>query len=425
MTQSPASEPASSEQPGEFYLGRQPILNRSGALVAHELLFRRARAAAEAFVVDDVSATASVIEHIIELGIDSVIGLERGFINVDAQALMSDIVLFLPHKAVVLEILETVRATAPLIERIDVLRRAGYSFALDDVTSLSTDIMRLLPLVELVKVDIAGMPRDRLKEISACAKSHGKAALAEKVETPSEFNQCLALGFDYFQGYHFARPAVLTGRRLSPAHLVLIDLINMLNSDAENADIERTIKHDAPLSINLLRLANSPALGNGNRIMTVAQALFLLGRKQLQRWLQILLYAGVSTADGSQSPLLAIATTRGKLLELLSLRLCPGNQSQADTAFTIGIMSLMDTLLATPMHEILRQFPVSQPVKDALLEGHGMLGDLLALARSLELSEGTVPAIGAFLQQYGLGIDEMKRIQIAAYSWSAEVTRAT
>ena len=94
----------------EFFLARQPILNSEQDLVAYELLFRRA-SSGPANVVDDLAATASVIAHASELGIDNVIGNSLGFFNVDATVLMCDFVNFLPSDKVVLEILETVEIT--------------------------------------------------------------------------------------------------------------------------------------------------------------------------------------------------------------------------------------------------------------------------------------------------------------------------
>jgi hypothetical protein len=183
--------------------------------------------------------------------------------------------------------------------------------------------------------------------------------LAEKVETVEEFRLCLELGFEYFQGYYFARPAILSGKKISPSELVVLRLLELIGSNADNAAIEAAVKRDALLSLNLLRLVNSRAAGPDRHIESVSQALNQLGRSQLQRWLQILLY---STPDGRvelNSPLLQMATTRGRLLELMSQTLHPGDTASAETAFTIGMMSLMDALLSIPMANILDRVDVA------------------------------------------------------------------
>lgn len=410
-----------SQRVRDFFLARQPILNRRQGLFAYELLFRRADAGA-AEVIDDRSATASVIEHATELGMDNVIGSSRGFVNVDAAVLLSDFVQFLPRDKVVLELLETVEATPAVLERVAELKRSGYTFALDDVISESTDVAQLLPLADIIKVDIAGMPRDTLHALSERFRSMNKQILAEKVETIEEFEHCLALGFDYFQGYYFAKPAVLSGRKLSPSQMAMLHLMSQISADAENVEIERTIKRDASLAIAMLRMANSPALGTGHSIASIGQALMILGRRQLQRWLQILLYAEPSRASEGVSPLLVLATTRGKLLELLATRLEPKNRGAADTAFTVGIMSLLDALFGVPMEKILEQIPVSEPIRNALLTRTGFFGDLLRLAEYVEHVEQRDPLLLPALQ--GIGNKDLCKLQMEAYAWSEQVAQA-
>jgi len=408
----------------EFFLARQPILNRGQGLVAYELLFRRAEAGA-ASVIDDLVATASVIEHATELGMENVIGGSLGFVNIDATVLMSDFVQFLPRDKVVLEILETVKATKEVIARVVELKQAGYTFALDDVINDSEDVRSLLPLVDIVKIDIAGMPATTLTHLSTHFKTTRKKLLAEKVENIQEYKHCLDLGFDYFQGYYFAKPAVLSGRKLSPSQMALMQLIGLLNSDAENADIERVIKQDASLGLTLLRMANSPALGTGHRIISLNQAMMVLGRRQLQRWLQILLYAEPIKAPGALSPLLVLASTRGKLLELMANKIKPGNRNMADIAFTVGIMSLMDALFASPMEKILEQIPVTDAVGDALLSRTGIFGDMLNLAEYIENMEIAGTLLMPALQKLQLSAADLQEVQLAAYEWSEQIARQT
>jgi c-di-GMP phosphodiesterase len=408
----------------EFFLARQPILDRHQGLIAYELLFRRADTAT-AGVIDDLSATASVISHAAELGIENVIGDSLGFVNIDTTVLMSDFVGILPAKYVVLEILETVRVTDEVVARVAELKAAGYTFALDDVIGDSADMQRLLPYVDIIKVDLMGLDTRTLIEVSKRFRQFGKKMLAEKVETLEQFNLCLELGYDYFQGYYFAKPVVLSGRKLAPSQLALLRIMGMLNSDRENADIERAIKQDAALGLNLLKMVNSPAFCATQRIGSVGQALLLMGRRQLQRWLQILLYTDAYSKPGVKSPLLVLATTRGKLLELLAQKASRAQRGSADVAFTVGIMSLMDTLFGMPMQKILEQMPVNENVSDALLMRSGWLGELLHFAEKLERADSGALSLLAELKHFALSIDDLREIQLAAFEWSDQVLRET
>ena len=156
----------SSPHINEFFLARQPILNREQGLVAYELLFRRAQKA-NADVINDLAATASVIEHAAALGMANVIGEALGFVNIDTAVLMSEVVQFLPHKRVVLEILETVKVTDAVISRVAQLKQMGYVFALDDVVNYSEDVHKLLPFVDIIKLDIADTDPAALAQLSA------------------------------------------------------------------------------------------------------------------------------------------------------------------------------------------------------------------------------------------------------------------
>ncbi len=133
------------------YLGRQPIIERNGALKAYELLFRAGRHD-EARVSDGAQATAHVVVSTIgSIGVGAALGEHLGYINVGRTLLFDDALMLLPPKRFVLKLLETVRIDAPLINRIDALRRAGFQIALDDVGDLSERLIEVLPHVDVVK----------------------------------------------------------------------------------------------------------------------------------------------------------------------------------------------------------------------------------------------------------------------------------
>ena len=406
----------------DFYLGRQPILNRHQALFGYEMLFRSA-ASGPANIQTDVSATATVIAHAAHLGLEKVIGDALGFLNVDAEVLLSDIFVFLPRDKVVLEIVETMPVTPPVLLRIAELASHGFRFALDDVVAYSEDVLQLLPMMDYVKINVSKVAPEALALLVAQFKPHQKMLLAEKVETRAQFDDCHQLGFDYFQGFYFAKPVVMTGRKLSLSQLAILELMTLVTSDADNIEIERAVKRDVTLALNLLRLVNTPGVGAGRRIDSLSQAVTILGRRQLQRWLQIMLYAEPSRRGHSMTPLLLLATTRGRLLELLAQRLRPNQRSAAEIAFTVGIMSLMDTLFGMPMPEIVAQMPVTDEVKQALLERTGFYGELLQLSESIERIEEMEEQVMPALHHLALSGDELADMELEAFSWSDTVVR--
>lgn len=399
----------------QFFLARQPILNRSQRLVAYELLYRNAEVH-EARVTDGTHATASVIAHASELGMEQVVGDQLAFVNVDTTGLMSDFIHFLPNDKVILEVLESVEPTPEVLQRLQELKQAGYKFALDDVAGESAAVEALRPLMDVIKVDLKQIERSRLPELARSLRNPNQKLLAEKVETVEEFRECMDLGFEYFQGYYFARPVILSGKKIAPSQLSIMKLLDLLNQDADQREVERSVKHDPLISLNLLRLVNTPAVGARFRINSVGHALIVLGRRQLQRWLQILLYVKGAEFD---SPLLQMATTRGKTMELVMGHVRPAEKVAADIGFTVGIMSLMDTLFSVRMGEILDSVNVLDEVRDALLHREGDYGDALRLIELIERAQEGQELTG-ILHKLELAPSALYALQREAFEWVNE-----
>jgi len=403
-----------------FYLARQPLLDRNQALFGYELLFRN-RSDGAADIDSGLAASAGVLAHAAQLGLPRATGDAIAFLNVDTEVLMSDIFAFLPRERTVLELVGTVEATDAVLWRLAELAGHGFRFAAE-ASSHGNRLGRLLPLLDFVKVDLRATPVVTMLAIVPRLRGTGKRLIAEKVESQAEYRTCLDLGFDYFQGYYFAKPSVLAGRKLSPSQVAVMELMHLVTSDADNIEIERAIKRDVPLSVNLLRIVNTPAAGLRQRIESLSHALIVLGRRQLQRWLQIMLYAEPDTRGHTQTPLLMLASTRARLMELLAQRLRPGQRQVADVAFTVGIMSLMDALFSVPMADLVEQIPVSDEVAAALVKRSGFFGELLRLAESLERmdeDDAMLPVLGE-LADSG---DELVELEMAAFEWSEKVVR--
>ncbi len=403
-----------------FLLGRQPILDRSQNTVAYELLFRAGRREG-ADVQDDRMATSSVIALACnELGIDAVLGDCRGFINFDAELLMSEVVELLPPDRTVVELLETIDINQDIVDRCEALSAAGFRFALDDIVQLGAAQESLLHLIEVVKVDIPATPPEDVPGLVAIARRAGVKLLAEKVDSLEQANWCRDLGFDLFQGYYFARPVILEGRRADPSKRVLMYLLQQALTDADPAAIEATFKQSPELSYKLMRLVNSVGMGLKRKIQSLSHALVVLGAKQLQRWLQVLLFAHHSTGD-FPSPLLTMAVTRGKLMELLSERES-FDPDYRDRAFMTGILSLVDTLLGTPMREVVAQLNLADDVREALLARSGRLGGLLKIVEALEQNDHDAVAV-CLTGGKPCTLAELPAIQVAAMTWGNSIAQ--
>lgn len=377
----------------EIYLGRQSILDRKFELHAFELLLRM-RAQGGANVLDDTAATATVIVRAFnELGIDSVLGKYKGYINVDRKLLMSDEIEMLPAHKIGLEILESVKVDADLVARCAALAKLGFTLSIDDFPYKDKSFEPLIAVVDHVKIDLMQTPPDELAGVVRHLRRWPVELVAEKVSTEEEARRCLDLGFELFQGYFFAKPKIISGKRLSHSEVTLLKLLGLVVADAEIDDIVALLKQDPALVTALLRMANSASAALSRRLTSLSEIVIMMGRRQLQRWLQLLIFAHSAGSGAFPSPLLQLAATRGKLMELLAISLAPGDKSFADKAFMAGIMSLLDALLGQPLAELAATLNLPAEVNAALLERSGKLGDMLALVETLETSASiAVPA---------------------------------
>ena len=371
----------------QIFLGRQPILGREQKLFAYELFFRDGLIATgnRAEILDPTHATATVIANAFaELSTNDVLGPYRGFINVDRDILFSDLIEALPQQLVAFEILESVKPTPEVLARCQQLHDLGFMLAADDVIEVNELSRPLLALADIIKVDIQNMEAGRLRAVVEQLKPFGKKLLAEKVETAEQLSLCQSLGFDLFQGYFFAKPTLIVGKKLNPSQLVLIRLLGLVFEDADTSAIEAAFKTEPGLTVNMLRLTNSVACGLSINVTSLRHAITILGRRQLQRWLQLLIFTTPKGGTQGVNPLLQLAATRGRVMELLAERVVPRNREFADHSFMVGIMSLMPTLLGIQMADILGQLPVALRVKQALMDYAGQHGLMLRLVEATE-----------------------------------------
>ncbi len=424
---SPVNAPPADGTPASalqtIYIARQPIVDARMDLVGFELLFR-STAENVAVVQDSVFATSTVVANAFaEIGLAQVIGPVDGYLNVDIDFLYSDLIDALPPDRIVLELLEQRIVDETTIERCRELRKRGYRIALDDFVGNFDELDKLLPSVDVVKIDFQRIDPLLIPMIVKMLRRFKVQLIAEKIETPAQFGQAKSLGIDLFQGYHFAHPQILSAKRAKPAKFALLRLLSLAMDDADVREIENEFKRHPNLSVNLLRLVNSAAMGRAQSVTSLRHALVLLGRRQLRVWLQLLLYTADRGEKSLASPLLQLAAVRGKLMELLATRQPALESSLKELAFITGILSLMDVLLEIPHAEILRELNLPVTVEAALLQREGEIGDLLTLAEGLEREDGKT--VNATLHRIGnVDHESLLKMQLAAYQWANEIAAA-
>lgn len=334
------------------------------------------------FNADPEFASRSTLDSTLLLGLDTLCDRRHAFVNCTREVLLKDLVTLLPSNQTVVEILETVEPEDRVVAACKRLKEAGYLLALDDFAPNDPRIP-LCDLADFIKIDVRATRPD---ERAAMLRRYGSAKcwpLAEKLETPQEFQQARDMGFVYFQGYFFCRPELMTGREVPASRLHYIRLLEVVSrSELDLHELERMIKQETSICYRLLRYLNSPLFGFSLEIKSVRHAMAILGERELRRWIRLVITVGA--AEGKCTELVLMALARARFCELLSKQL----QSNSDL-FLMGLLSIMDAILEVGMDVLLEQLPVERETKAALLGQKSALRPLYQLMLAQESGEWT------------------------------------
>ena len=349
-------------------------------MVAYELLFRETALARAASVRDDERATGeAALTAVADIGLDVLVGSRRALVNVSRSFLLGEEVYALPPDRVGLEVLETVEPDAAVLRRLRELALQGYEIVLDDyVPGAAT--RALLAAAATVKLDVCGRSSAEIAASVAALAGRRVRLVAEKIESREAFEACRDLGFDWFQGYVFGVPQMMTGRRIRAARPTVLGLLNALaRPDVTVEELEAIIVQDVGLSLTLLRYMNSAAVGLVRRISSIRDAIVFLGTDTIRSFAYL-----VSLTAHSRQPaeLARIGMVRAKMMEVLARSLGTGD---ASTAFTVGLLSVADALLAVPMEVLVEELDeLDERVAGALSARVGELGAHLRWIESYE-----------------------------------------
>ena len=348
-------------------VGRQAIFDRQMEVFGYELLYRDSHNN-RADILDGDEATARVmVNTFLELGIDQIAGNNYAFLNLTANFFLSSHYEVLPTKNVILEVLESIEPTPTVLQALVQARRNGYLIALDDFV-LRESHRALMDHADFVKVDVLALTQDELKEQVAMFQEFPVRLLAEKVEDQSMYEQCLSLGFEFFQGYFFCKPQILEGVSLSSNRMAVVLLLAKLQDPSIDLhELEDLVKNDVALSVKLLRYINSAAVGLPRSVDSISQAIGLVGTDRMRQWATLLALA--QTGD-KPSELMRVALIRAHMCESL----CPLYGVAPGPGFTVGLFSILDAYFDCEMHQLLADLPLTPEILDALLQKRGRFG---------------------------------------------------
>ena len=403
-----------------FYAARQPILDKNKNLFAYELLFRDS--VDNVFPdIDGDEATSKMIEASqFNMGISGFTGSKPAFINFTLDTLAKGYPEMIAPDEVVIEILETVKPGKKLLAICKKLYDEGYTIALDDYEHQKV-WLHFYPYIKIIKIDIQQSSQANINEVCAAVKNFPQIKLlAEKVETHEEYNLMLELGFDYFQGYFFAKPEMIKTKSLSPSQIAMAELLyETSKTDLDLNNITKVFERDVSLSYKLLRYANSAIFKRRNEISTIKQALVILGSGELKRFIGLMF--AVTANPNKPSELINLAMTRAKFCELVVQD--SNLELDISIAFLTGLLSMIDAILDEEMATVLEKLPLSQEIKDPLLTEKGVMAAIIKLIELIEQANWDKTNI--VIEKLKLDKDKVVEHYNQALAWADEQSQLT
>ena len=401
--------------PDEFLdtisIARQPIVDARRSVVAYEL-FNRSRSANEHSSASDLSVALNAVA---QSGAPLWASNQDLFLNTVPQSLVGDHWEFLPTKNIVVKVRHlpghNPQAIAETALALGNLKRRGFRLCFHH-TVVAPAYKAWQPLASFVSIDTSAVKPEQLGQLVAAIQSRTSAQpIAQKVEHTAQFEALQTLGVEMFQGYWFSKPEILHPKVLSPGQINAMGLFNLLRAEAPIEEVEQALKKDAALGVNLLRIINSAGVGLNHRVTSLHQAVMLMGYQRLSRWSVMLL---TTSAGGGISLLSSAAVVRARMMEILALQDLSAEESES--AFLVGLLSLLDRMLGIDLRQALEQLSLDREVMQSLLEPNGKYAALLALSIACESEDDA--AFNAAFVRLGYTLRQINMAHMEALAWS-------
>lgn len=400
----------------DIFVARQPIFDRDKKLYAYELLYRDGLKNSFNELIDDNQATGAVLENsFFSIGFKELTEGSRAFVNFNGDLIQRSIPEMFDQKILVIEILEDVVPNADLIRKCIELKKKGYTIALDDYIA-TYKYKSLVKLADIIKVDFMESTIEERIKIAKMFKKENKILLAEKVETYEDFNLAYDIGYDLFQGYFFSKPLVMKGKQLRGLSINYFRLAEAIREDEPDYNvIAGIIESDIVLAYKLLKIVNRFVISD-NEIRSIKHALVMLGLREVERWVALLMIQGLN--KNKPSEVFKMALFRSKFGEILAEKV--GKAERKTEIAMMGMFSLIDTILDRPLKVVLDEIPIARDIKDAMLGIDNEFRDLYLLIVNYE--KGSWDQMEEYGRKCNIDSAKLPGYYIEAIEWTDKLT---
>lgn len=399
------------------FIARQPIFDRKTHVFGYELLYRHNEKNnfVDQLLDADRASSETAMTSFFGNGFEKITGGRPAFINFTQNLLEAGVATLFPPQYLVVEVLEDVLPLPSVVDACRELKQAGYMIALDDFV-LTPEIVPLLQLADIVKIDCLNTPREQVEQMLTLLRPLKPRLLAEKIETRESFLDAVNMGFALFQGYFFAKPVILSHKKVDPLTTNYFQLIRLVNCpEIDFGELAHIIRRDAVLSYRLLRLVNSAYFAMKYEVKDIQHALTILGQREIRAWISFIAMTGISANKSEE--LIQSSMIRGRFMELFAVRFL--REINNESFFMAGLFSLLDVIMEIPMSEIVAQMSTSSDISDVLLKKQGPAADVLDIISAYERGEWST--VIALCQRYRVTEDQLAALYLEAVAWCGEL----
>lgn len=355
----------------DVVLACRPIYSRNQEIAAFEILVQGEEPSQGATLSDIEASNTVILGTYAQLYQAGRMRQVPSFLKVTDEVILAPELPNLPRDRYILEISKDTLSISDCADHLRHVARQGCQLALADYDA-DDDLDIFLPLIHIVRVDIQRLSEDQLRRAIDKAHTRGVKVLADKVGNREQFQHCMELGADYYQGEFLSAPSPVKGKKITGNKVLLLQLLSELHSpDVSPTSLEKIALKDANLTYRILKVVNSAAMGLRREVHSVSHAIALLGMEEIKRWANLFLVSGERNKPEALTRNMLV---RGRMCEVLAE--ITGRENTIDY-FIVGLLSQLDALMNISMPELMDQVPLNKEVKSALIERSGSLGETL------------------------------------------------
>jgi EAL and modified HD-GYP domain-containing signal transduction protein len=398
----------------EIYVATQPVFNKQMNVFGYEILHRSSE---ENKYTDENpdAASSDVLMHAFDtFGLENLTDGKPAFVHFTNQILENDSATLFPISEIMVQITEDVIPTEKTLKHLEILKNNRYFIVFDDYV-LRLENRALLDFASVIRVNLKHADINLINDVK---KNHRRIRfMAEKVETQSEFGIAKDLGFDLFQGYFFAKPAMHKNTTMSPLASNCIRLIQLVfEREIDIDEVAKVIESDVALSYKLLRIVNSVEFSFVSEIKSIRHGVVALGTERLKKLVSILSLTNINKDKPDE--LIKLTLIRAKMLESVSQIF--EHNFDSNHLFLVGLFSTLDAIMDKPLDVALSEIKLPKEVSDALIHTEG---PYYAMLKIVKMYEGMmIGQLDRTCKELGIDTKDVTKAYMNALNWYKQMS---